>query len=74
MTPDAKIAWDLKRASDLFCRQVESALRPVIPVGFSLDMVITIRGGKIRVMPTTMFHGEGWKDQSFHKPGGPEVQ
>jgi hypothetical protein len=61
-----RIAWELRAASDKFCKSVEAALKPLIPEGFSIDLEVAVRGGKIRVAPRLLFLGEGWRDLKNH--------
>ena len=65
MGDDAKVAMDnFLRTKSIMCSKIEECLRPIVPAGASLDLLITIRNGSIAVRPTPLYHGVGWKDKS----------
>lgn len=64
--PDGK-KWEARnfvQATMLFCQEIVKVLTPIIPEDLSLDLQVTIRRGKIRIQPTPLHFGPGWKDQS----------
>ena len=62
MSSPFQAAWDFKDANIKFCKEIEQALKPIIPDGLNTDIYVTIRNGKLSVTPSPMYRGEGWLD------------